>query len=327
MERQPLLSVIVPVYKVEEFLPRCVDSILDQTYANLEIILVDDGSPDRCGAICDAYAQKDSRIRVIHKENGGLSSARNAGLDVAAGEYIAFLDSDDWIEPEAYEWMLALAERYGVKMIVAGRYDVYGEERTLGLCPEREEKISGEELAGRIFRWDHCDSAAWDKLYHRSLWETARYPMGKICEDVPVTYRIALEAGEAVMCDKPFVNYYHRPGSITTSSVSDKNFHFAEHTAAIYPYIRDNHPAIADQARYQRVRSLSHMLLLLDTADKATREKYRDQYKALRKQLGEHTGFICKCGWFGKKEIITNLLLILGAYRTLRPIFHKGSNE
>ena len=327
MEHMPLISVIVPVYKVEAFLPRCVDSLLAQTYENLEIILVDDGSPDNCGAICDGYAEKDSRVRCIHKENGGLSSARNAGLDIARGEYIGFLDSDDWMEPEAYGTMLAVARKYDVKLVCAGRYDVYGEERKVGLCPEREEKISGEAFAGRIFRWDRCDSAAWDKLYHRSLWEQMRYPLGKICEDVPVTYRLALAAGEVALCPEPFVNYYHRPGSITTSAVSEKNFHLSQHTAQIYPFIRDNHPAIAPQARYQRVKSLSQMMLLLDQADDRTRERYTQQYALLRGQLAEHKNFILNCPWLGRKEKVTDLLLILGLYRTLRPLFTKKGKK
>ena len=116
--QNPLISVIVPVYKVEKYLHRCVDSILVQTYTNLEIILVDDGSPDRCGAICDEYAAKDSRIRVIHQENGGLSAARNAGLDVCSGEYIAFVDSDDWLDPEMYAVMMAQVREYGCDVVM-----------------------------------------------------------------------------------------------------------------------------------------------------------------------------------------------------------------
>ena len=111
MEQTPLLSIIVPVYNVAAYLPRCVDSILAQSYKNLEIFLVDDGSADDSGRICDAYAEKDHRIRVIHKENGGLSSARNAALAVASGAYIGFVDSDDWIEPEMYGQMLTLMEK------------------------------------------------------------------------------------------------------------------------------------------------------------------------------------------------------------------------
>ena len=106
MNKNVKISIIVPVYKVEKYLDKCVNSIVGQTYKNLEIILVDDGSPDNCPAMCDEWAQKDSRIKVIHKKNGGLSSARNAGLDACTGDYIGFVDSDDWIEPDMYEYLL-----------------------------------------------------------------------------------------------------------------------------------------------------------------------------------------------------------------------------
>ena len=117
---KPLISVIVPVYNVEQYLPKCIDSILAQTYENLEIILVEDGTKDSSGVICDEYAAKDARIRVIHKENGGLSSARNAGMEIARGEYFGFVDSDDWIEPEMYENLMALAQKYDADVFVKG---------------------------------------------------------------------------------------------------------------------------------------------------------------------------------------------------------------
>ena len=117
MDQDILISVIVPVYNVEEYLPRCVDSLLSQTYEKLEIILVDDGTKDASDKICDAYAARDPRVKVIHKENGGLSSARNAGIDIASGEYLAFVDSDDWIEPDTYAHMLGIALKYGVKRV------------------------------------------------------------------------------------------------------------------------------------------------------------------------------------------------------------------
>ena len=146
MEQNPLISVIVPVYNVAAWLPRCVDSVLTQTYQNLEILLIDDGSTDASGEICDAYAEKDPRIRVIHKKNGGLSSARNAGLDVSNGQYIGFVDSDDWIEPEMYEKMLALMECNEAQLVCAGRYDVDGDtgEKTIGLCPKQQTCVTGE---------------------------------------------------------------------------------------------------------------------------------------------------------------------------------------
>lgn len=325
MEQNILVSVIVPVYNVQQYLPKCVDSILAQTYANLEIILVEDGTKDDSGLICDDYARQDSRIRVIHKPNGGLSSARNAGLDIARGEYIVFADSDDWLEPDAYESMLSLAQQENVKLVCAGRYDADGEtgEKTLGLCPPRQEVISGEELVRRIFTWENIDSAAWDKLYHRSLFRERRYPVGKIVEDVPVTYLIALEAGQAAMLNKPVYNYLHRPGSITTASVSEKTFHFSQHTADIYPYIRDKYPALADCARYLRVRSLAYNLLTLDLAGKEIRTKFNREYGDSRKALAEHFFFILKSPLFGHQERLTDLLLILGIYRYLRAAYHK----
>ena len=325
MEHNPLISVIIPVYNVEAYLPRCVDSILAQTYQNLEIILVDDGTKDHCDVICDDYARKDPRIKVIHKPNGGLSSARNAGIDIAAGEYLAFVDSDDWIEPDAYEHMMAAALQNHVKMVCAGRYDVDWDvgEKTVGLCPARDEVISGVELARRIFIWENIDSAAWDKLYHRSLFREIRYPVGKIVEDVPTTYRIALDAGKIAMCAKPIYNYFHRPGSITTASVSEKTFHFSQHTAIVYPYIRDNYPQIANEARYQRVRSLAYNLLTLDLAGEESRVRFAREYADSRKALAEHMGFVLKSPLFGKQEKLTNLLLALGLYRYLRVVYHK----
>ena len=133
MTQETMLSVIIPVYNVEEYLAKCVDSILNQTYKNLEVILVNDGSKDGSGSICDAFAQKDPRVRVIHKENGGLSSARNAGIEAAKGEYITFVDSDDWIEADAYAHLMELMQRYQVKLVC----DIFDEMGTTMYVEER----------------------------------------------------------------------------------------------------------------------------------------------------------------------------------------------
>lgn len=324
MEQDILISVIVPVYNAEKHLVRCVDSILNQTHSHLEVILVDDGAKDNSGAMCDTYMQKDPRIRVVHKENGGLSSARNAGIDIATGEYLGFVDSDDWIEPEMYETMLHLAVENDAQMVCAGRYDVDAEtmERTVGLCPRREEVISGIEMLGRVFVWDNCDSSSCDKLFHRSLYDGLRYTHGVISEDVALFPYTAERAERVVMCDKPFYNYYHHSGTISTSALSEKSFHFVEHTARIYDYISKNHPEIEDQARQLRISGLVHSLLSCELAEAGSRKEFAVRCRHYRAELRRHLPFIMQHPRYGKKDKLTNLLLATGLYRFLRPLYH-----
>lgn len=295
MEQTALISVIVPVYKVEDYLPKCVDSILNQTYSNLEVILVDDGSPDGCGKLCDAYAERDGRIRVIHKPNGGLSDARNAGIEIAAGEYLAFVDSDDWLEPDAYETMLNAAVKHGAALVCAGRYDeneLTGTQ-SVGLCPEREEMVPGTELVRRIFHWDHLDSAAWDKLYARDLFREIRYPVGRIVEDVPTTYRLVLLAGGGVLLPKPIYHYRRRAGSITTSRVSDKSSHAMEHASLVYADIQKNYPELEPDARYLLMTQQWDYVRRVDLSDRATRKKYAEECRRARRALRGDLSFAC----------------------------------
>ena len=324
MEQKALISVIVPVYNVESYLPRCVDSICNQTYRNLEIILVDDGATDSSGRICDDYASRDPRVRVIHKANGGLSSARNAGLDVAQGEYISFIDSDDWIAPDTYDQMLALALEEQVKLVCAGRFDVDGGTGRVqtGLCPPRREVISGMELLGRVFLWDNCDSAACDKLYHRSLFREIRYPVGRVNEDLAIFYKLMELTDRAAMLDKPVYYYYHRADSISNSALSPKTFHFVEYTAQIYPYICQNHPGIQDQARYFRIRSLIYSMQRIDLASDEDRNIYREQYRSFRKALRTHLPFILSSDYFTNRNRIDCLFLASGLYYWGRKLYH-----
>ena len=311
MERKLDLSVIVPVYRVEAYLPRCIDSILAQQVPDMEVLLVDDGSPDGCGAICDEYASRDSRVQVIHQENGGLSSARNAGLDAARGEFVTFVDSDDYLAPGAYEAMLALAREQGAQLVCGGRYDVDEDtgEITPGLCPEKTELLTGRELVGRIFLWDGCDSSACDKLYRRELFDGIRYPVGRVCEDVPVTYRVVLRAEKVLAWNGRFYHYCHRSGSISQSDFSPKSLHFSQNTQGIYRDIQENWPELEPQAEYLRVWSLTHLLLLLDSADAKTRRTYAQQAKQARQELRRHTCFALRSPYLSRKERLRQLLL------------------
>ena len=220
MER---ISVIVPVYGVEAYLDRCVQSLLEQSYRDFELILVDDGSPDSCGAMCDAWAAKDGRIKVVHKENGGLSDARNAGLAVASGAYIAFVDSDDWVAPDYIRMMAQAIDETGAQIAACDILPVYDEIPAEGLTVS--EKISricgpkealGELICGRGFR-----AVAWNKLYHRTVWENMTFPTGVYHEDEYVIYRVLARAEKLVYLDVPLYYYYQRQGSIM-HSVSPK---------------------------------------------------------------------------------------------------------
>jgi len=249
---EPCISVIVPVYKVEPYLRKCVDSIINQTYTNLEIILVDDGSPDNCGAICDEYAAKDSRIKVIHKENGGLSDARNAGMEIMTGDYVAFVDSDDWIEPQMYQRLYELLEYYHADMAFGGVADEVlqnGVVRTVktsnyGNTPYAE----GNTAAMR--RYFHGSWAAWDKLYRAELFDGIRYPVGEINEDEAIVLHLLDRCNRVCYTNEVFYHYVRRIDgtSITTSSFSEKKIAWVKHCRDNLAFIREKYPQLEKDA-------------------------------------------------------------------------------
>lgn len=324
MERIPKISVIVPIYRVEEYLPKCLDSLLKQTFRDLEVILVDDGSPDRCGEICDEYREKDSRIRVIHKENGGLSSARNAGLDIAAGKYVAFVDSDDTVTPDCYEKLFRCAEKYDADLVCGGRWDVSQRtgERAPGLCPLKEEVVSGTELVRRIFTWNNLDSAACDKLFRRELFDGIRFPAGVWSEDVAVIYRVTLKAEKTALCPERLYCYFHREGSISNSRISEKTFDFSDHGEKILGYIRENHPELTQEARYLRDRGLYYNVRALDLAQRSDRRRFRDRYHSSRRALRKELPFLFSCRYVPRRERVESALLALGLYRPFRSVYY-----
>ena len=235
-----LITVIVPVYKVEAYLERAILSIVNQTYENLQIILVDDGSPDGCGSICDAYGKKDSRIQVIHKENGGLSDARNAGLEAARGEYIAFLDSDDFIAPFFLEVLMeALISTESDVAMCPYRTVAGSGEGEFSRPPENQEwkeayyeTYDRKGLLLNMYDMNHSDATyfivAWNKLYKASLWREIRFPKGKIHEDEATTYKIYDKAKKGVYVKWPMYGYFSAPSSITRDAFSRKRLQWME---------------------------------------------------------------------------------------------------
>lgn len=207
--QKSLISIIIPCYNVEHYLPKCIDSVLQQTYPNLEIWLVDDGSPDKCGEICDEYATKDDRVRVIHKSNGGLSDARNVAIDRATGEWIAFVDSDDYVSPDYIETLYENAIDNNCKCSVVQPISFNDGKEPIPNIKGKVEVLTAQEAIESMFYQTKLDTSAWNKLYHRSLFETEiRYPKGLLFEDNPTTFRLF------ALCDKIAINskqlYYYR---------------------------------------------------------------------------------------------------------------------
>ena len=221
----PQISVIVPVYKVEKYLHECVDSILAQTFRDFELILVDDGSPDNCGAICDEYAAKDSRIRVIHQENQGLSGARNSGIDIARGEYITFVDSDDRIDRRYLEILIA-AVKDGADVTVC-RHREFSDEDHLtqweGECPFH--CFDPEAALIKLYEGSaQVPVNAWGKLFRRKLIGDSRFPVGRLHEDQAFTPCILYRAEKIVSCDAVLYHYRVNPQSITRNTFSVRRY-------------------------------------------------------------------------------------------------------
>ena len=238
-----LISVIVPVYKVEAYLEECINSIINQTYKNLEIILVDDGSPDNSGIICDKYAKKDERIKVIHKENGGLSDARNAGIDVVTGKYITFIDSDDYIENLYIEKLYLAIKNNNTNISQCGFSKVSNSKEILEkIGYDKNYILSGKEMLKDLYMYKNSveNTVVWNKMYLIDLFKNIRFPKGKIHEDEYITYKI-LYFQEKVSIIKDYLyNYRQTDNSITHSKFDYKKLDYLEAVEERVHFFKEN---------------------------------------------------------------------------------------
>lgn len=246
-----LISVIVPIYNVENYLVKCIESIINQTYSNLEIILVDDGSPDNCHIICNEYAKKDSRIKVIHKKNGGLSDARNAGLEIATGEYISFIDSDDWIYKDMYTDLIDLIKNHDADISSCSVYKFYENDKfNLDYDKEFNIKIySNEDALRSLIREEEIKQTVWNKIYKRNIIDDIKFEIGKIHEDEYWTYQVIGNSKRVVHIDKPMYYYLQRENSIMGEKYSEKRLHGIYSRKERLDYIQQKFPNITTDAK------------------------------------------------------------------------------
>lgn len=257
----PEISIIVPVYNVEKYLKKCIDSILQQTFKDIEIILVNDGSTDNSGVICDEYIDKDPRIRVIHKENGGLAHARNTGLDIAKGNFVGFVDSDDWIDPIMYETLYYLCREQNAQIstCLIRNYRKNQKERRKKYV-SKIKVFNSKEAIYSLYNGGLSGFSACNKLYKRTLFANVRFPNGRVYEDAAIMYRLFDCASKVAFIDVPLYNYNYRDQSITRSIFSEKRFDIVSNYFETYDFMERNYPEMCEKINYVYFVTLRTMI-------------------------------------------------------------------
>lgn len=301
-----MVSVIIPVYNVEKYIKECVDSVIIQSYKNLEIILIDDGSKDESGNICDELAIKDSRIVVFHKENGGLSSARNKGIDIAHGKYIFFLDSDDVIEKNAINSMVKIIEDQKSDVVIAPCQRFINNIFTLDNILKYE-TVTRKEAIQRMLTFRCPGHEACGKLYKKELWTEIRFPVGKLYEDYLTTYRILVKCRAISFCNIPFYFYRVRKGSIMNTKIGDKEMSILDISQEVTDFISGAYPELSKNAEYfQLVVYLKTMHRILLENSKL----YENQQRKIIQYSRKHWQYMF-FRWVRKKDKIKLITLLI----------------
>lgn len=282
----PKISIIVPVYDVEKYINRCIESILAQTFMDFELILVNDGSPDQCGKICDKYAENDTRIKVIHKKNGGLSDARNFGLEIAQGDFVGFVDSDDYIESDMYEKLLEACEENNSKLAMCGRYKVLGEELQPIFSFKGHKIWESREAIENLLTWNNIDSSACDKLFRRDLFEQIRFPVGKYNEDIYIMTQIIHQSEKIIHIGDAKYYYFHRPNSITTEKFSEKKLDLLAANRKVIELVTDYYPDLSLKAESFNLKGIIYLSGLLQ--DKRCKKEYLSSYNLINNHLSHN---------------------------------------
>ena len=276
-----LISIIIPVYKVEKYLEKCIESVLKQTYTNLQVILVDDGSPDNCGKICDEYAKKDSRIEVIHKVNGGLSDARNVGIAKAKGKYIGFVDSDDYIKEDMYEILINLIKEYDADVSICNLYDVIEGKEYIRNKENGIKEYNRIDILKEVLLDKNIQSYAWNKLYKKELFNEIKYPIGKKYEDIGTTFYIFEKCNKVVVTSEPEYYYLKRADSLVNNVTESTVLDYTEIIIQRYLYTQKNIEELRKYNNYYLAKTLitaHNDIVVLGSISEKMQEKYKELY-------------------------------------------------
>lgn len=274
----PLITVVIPIYNVEKYLFKCVNSVINQTYNNLEIILVNDGSTDDCAKICEELLLLDDRILIINKENGGLSDARNTGIAKAKGEYISLIDSDDYVSKDYIEYLYNLLKSSDADISICNPKYVYENENNCLVSINKsiiKEMNSIEALSTMLYQ-NYYDTSAWGKLYKTSLFTNIFYPIGKLFEDLGTTYKLLLKANKIVFGNEEKYYYLQRENSISNNEFNCKKLDYLYFAEEIYDYIIKEIPEIRNSASSRVISVCCNILLQLPNDN---------EYKNLKKEM------------------------------------------
>lgn len=285
MGSEELVSVIVPVYKVEEYLRECVDSIINQTYKNLEIILVDDGSPDKCGEICEEYARNDSRVTVYHKENGGLSDARNYGIARSHGEFLTFVDSDDVIKLNLVETLMGLLHKYDADIATASFTKFTKIPDWSKSSQGNDCCLSPHDTMREILYQGTTDHSACGKIYSREAWGDTEFPKGMYYEDAVTTYKIIFRSRRIALTDEKLYGYRSRPGSIMKATVSPKMLHIIPVTQQYYSAVAEKFPDLKRSASSIAFSLNRSVYLFFPFSSKKERMQLWEEMKKYRRAI------------------------------------------
>nr|MBP3258865.1 glycosyltransferase family 2 protein [Bacilli bacterium] len=320
----PLISIVVPIYNVEKYLAKCIETIINQTYRNIELILVDDESPDNCGKICDEYKKKDPRITVIHKKNGGLSDARNKGIEKATGKYITFIDSDDYITLDYIETLFNSLSKNNADMAIGGHYIKYekGGETTKY---DTKEYVGNSELILDKLLYDELDVSAWAKLYKKELFNKIKFPVGRLYEDSATTYKLVDESKVIAVNTKPIYYYIIKPNSITNCSFNKKKLDLITSTEEMVNYISYKYPQLLSGCN----RRMMYAYLSTYTQLNKDNKRYKDIEKRLVSYIKKHKDAVLKDKRVSKRDKIGIICACLGYhfYKISWGIYTKITNK